>query len=177
MSKTHILEDPQNDLDKLLSTLDILPFKESVYAYFVGICGDYDSRIATVMHHINLDSHLLKKTLNSVTIDSRAIISVLKLAQKINCSILIAHTHPLTSYFPPECEVYDSGGFSKADWMFMDKLNGAFNSIFSVSKPIYYLVTDGLTYCALEYAQGRYSNISVPKLEELNILQTRWEAQ
>lgn len=63
MSKTHILEDPQNDLDKLLSTLDILPFKESVYAYFVGICGDYDSRIATVMHHINLDSHLLKKNI------------------------------------------------------------------------------------------------------------------
>lgn len=175
MNKTHILEDPQNGLDELLTTLDILPFKESVYAYFVSICDENDSQITTIMHYINLDSHLFKRTMSSATIDSRAIIAALKLAQNINCSILIAHTHPRTSYFPPECEIYDHGGFSKEDWIFMDKLNCAFNRMFSTSTPIYYLVTDGLTYCALEYAQGQYTNISVPKLEKMNILQTRWE--
>lgn len=173
MNDTWILNDSEMKINRFISTLGEQPFRESVTIFFVYNIIRDQLKIGVIKYSIELEDYL-DADISTATVKGEAILAAINLAQKLNLSLLIAHTHPPIRCFPKSWDVYDDGGFSKKDLIFMKSVNELINHKNNFELPIYYLVVDETQYSALAYYQNKCYYAKMPELEKKGFRQSDW---
>ena len=168
--------DNKNLLDAFFYETRRIPFKESLFVYFVKCSKNNENWY--IKEYARIDKWVKASDNISLKIPMHIILASCKYAQKHNLALMFAHTHPPADMFPPECKVYKEAAFSDTDLKFNGKINELLLNKFNYRLPIYYLVADKYSYCAILFWQKKYNIYTIQiNSAKYNIKKSTWSLE
>lgn len=169
------IKDGKKNLYKITENLNVIPFRESVYIGFIK--EEKKNSEQEIKELLDLRFGLTYYNNTFLRISEKVMLAVVKLAVKLEMSLLIIHTHPPKDYYTEECGAIEEVGFSEEDEKFNIEVSGILERQKGYSDPVYFLVLNNEFYNCIAYYHKKRYEVEIPTLSNYGLKRSNWRKE